>query len=197
MRGTPKSQEQLSDEEICEGIFTGSEWHENCFYQRYRPITARFLGRIAKQSAYEIADLVHEAMIIVLIRLRDHHLDDPTQLKSFVLGVARNIWRDEVRRASRRSNLLNYYGFETQEAPQDPAEIAQQDEARTLIQQSVKKLNVERDRELLERHYFRHEDKIGICKSLDLCESNYARVHFRARRRLRRVLENEPALQAL
>jgi RNA polymerase sigma-70 factor (ECF subfamily) len=71
----------------------------------------------------------------------------------------------------------------------NPYRHASRAEVCNQVRDLLNDLNTERDREILRRFYVREEDKESICKRLDIDGVHFNRVLYRARQRLKSIIE--------
>jgi len=62
-------------------------------------------------------------------------------------------------------------------------------QALTLVQQLISEMKVERDRDILISYYAHEEEKSSICSRLDLTPAHFDRVLFRAKSRLKQLID--------
>ena len=140
----------------------------------------------------DLADDLHQdAFRVVLERLRGKGLSEPERLAGFLNRTARNLFIADYRKRARRKTD----DLEEQAAP--PADPAPSQESRTLldeeaamVRQLVEQLQPDRDRQILYRFYIVEEAKERICADLELSSLHFNRVLFRARQRLKKLLES-------
>ncbi len=140
-------------------------------------------------------DLAHEVFMVVIARLRDRQLDEPTKLVAFLRGTAHNMAiATERREVRRRTNVVGDAINDFEDAGADPHNAVSRDQEVALVKQLIAELGVARDRELLYRHYIAGESKAWICEVLELDSVHFNRVLHRARQRLCALLP-KPALR--
>lgn len=134
------------------------------------------------------SDLLHDAVVTALQKLRAGEIRDPTNLDGYVYRVALNHFRNYRRKD--KSHLEN---------SEDPAEPADETESRLvtdvevaqwsrLVKQVLQEVRLVRDRELLVRFYLQEESKEELCRAFGLTELHFNRVIHRARDRFRDLL---------
>jgi RNA polymerase sigma-70 factor (ECF subfamily) len=138
-----------------------------------------------------IDDVVQETFRIALPKLRAGELRDGAALPGFLHGIAMNVLLVERRRERHLT------GAEASEALGHAADASPNRSpdrafARLALVQTVRRLiqglTVERDRELILRHYVLEHDKADICRDLGLSPEHFDRVLYRARERLRAAI---------
>jgi DNA-directed RNA polymerase specialized sigma24 family protein len=65
------------------------------------------------------------------------------------------------------------------------------DDKVNLIKQVMEELSQQRDKEILTRFYFESEGKVSICSDLDLTSAHFDRVIFRAKQRLKALIDKQ------
>jgi len=134
------------------------------------------------------SDLLHDAVVTALQKLRAGEIRDPTNLDGYVYRVALNHFRNYRRKD--KSHLEN---------SEDPAEPADETESRLvtdvevaqwsrLVKQVLQEVRLVRDRELLVSIYLQEESKEELCRAFGLTELHFNRVIHRARDRFRDLL---------
>lgn len=134
-------------------------------------------------------DLFQETFRLVLTKVRDGAIREPEKLAGFVSGTTRNLARDHGRRVARQATDPVGDGFAEYPAGGSDAlgEMLRSERAR-LVRDVLGELGVDRDREILRRHYLGEESKTTICSDLGLEARHYDRVLFRARKRYKEKL---------
>lgn len=141
-------------------------------------------------AAEEADDLVQEALIIALRRLREGTLDQPEKLDGFLYVTALNLRRGQLRKQQRHpAQSLEDTSEEHLIGTSDPMASLGQFQRQRLLAEVLDELPQTRDRELLRRHYLDEQDKASSCIELDLEPAHYDRVLHRARQRLGRLLQ--------
>jgi RNA polymerase sigma-70 factor, ECF subfamily len=92
--GAPE-QRSLTDTELVQAVRADDAGAQALLWQRYSPVARRLLVR-ALGPCLEIEDLVQEVFLRVFVRLPA--LQDPAALRPFVLSVAANVLKWELRR---------------------------------------------------------------------------------------------------
>lgn len=178
--------------ELAWRIQAGDRSAESELVERYSRGLLFQLRRLAGNPAWS-EDLHQEAFRIVLEKLRRGEVAEPEKLGGFLLGVARNLHRDDFRKRTRRGEGQEGEAFDSPDpAPGQLAQVLREEEA-GLVREVIGELGGDRDRELLLRFYVAEEDKETICADLDLSPLHFNRVLFRARQRLKELLERRGA----
>jgi RNA polymerase sigma-70 factor (ECF subfamily) len=142
-------------------------------------------------------DLCQDTLVIVLRRLRAGELRSPEALSAFIRQTAVNLTIEHFRREKRyvedEGEIISLHA-----APRDhkDKEIDSRT-TRALLDRTLDQLAVERDREILRRFYLREEDKESICSDLELSATHFDRVLYRARQRMRELIDQQQGLKSL
>lgn len=142
-------------------------------------------------------DLCQDTFVIVLRRLRDRELRSPEALSAFIRQTAVNLSIEHFRREKR---YVDDGGgiISLQAAPRDHKDKGIDSRAsRELLARTLDQLTVERDREILRRFYLREEDKESICSDLELTPTHFDRVLYRARQRMRELIDQQQELKSM
>ena len=171
---------------IVANIRRGDRLMEAVFFQRYYAGVKRHLARYIHNTSHA-EDIAHDALLTVLLRLRNKSIEQPQFLDRFVYQTAKFSYYSWLRRPANQPGL-----FEPLAEHQDPMDTEQQflrAEQRRLLLVLIGTLRVERDREILRRAYIHDETKLATCEALALTTSHFDRIIFRARERLKHRLE--------
>lgn len=137
-----------------------------------------------------LQDLVQEALLIVLVRLRSAPLEDPTRLAAFAAQTARNLAIASLRKSERQRTDVDSEATERNADPGgDVDDHAADHEAALAVRALLREMPHSRDRLMLKRFYLDDDDKELICQELGLTEAAFNQALSRARRRFRRILE--------
>jgi len=171
---------------IVANIRRGDRPMEAVFFQRYYAGVKRHLARYIHNTSHA-EDIAHDALLTVLLRLRNKSIEQPQFLDRFVYQTAKFSYYSWLRRPANQPDL-----FEPLAEHQNPMDTEQQflrAEQRRLLLVLIGTLRVERDREILRRAYIHDETKLATCEALALTTSHFDRIIFRARERLKHRLE--------
>jgi len=178
------------DVDLAERIRQGDSAAEAELYRRHGAGVKQILVRITGGDFALADELCQEALIIALKRLRNEPLADPRQLPAFVAQIARNLAIAERRKQVRRQTRTGSDELEAvvDDAPGQAGAVELEGMA-VAVRAVLRELKSGRDRSLLIRYYLRDEDREAICRDLGLTESVFNVVLFRARKRLRELLQ--------
>lgn len=160
---------------------------ERALHQDYPGLVALLVRRIGdRQLAH---DVLHDAIVTALDKLEAGTAVPPDVLAGFVFRTAMNHLRNLRRHQRLQREDAGPVDSLLDERSAGPAEESQQDRTRELVRRVLQGLSSHRDREMLVRFYLDEEDKMQICESLALTGPQFDRVIYRARDRLRTLIE--------
>ena len=176
--------------ELVRRIRQGDREAESLLVQKYsRPLLSLMRCRVRDPDLVE--DLHQDTFRIVIQRLRERGLDNPTKLAGFINRTAINLYIGVVRKSQRRKTNPNSEIIDAQaDESLGPLSAALQGEAASSVQTLLSEMPTERDRDILRRFYVREEEKASICASLELSPEHFDRVISRARKRFRQIVES-------
>jgi len=150
----------------------------------------RFLLRRKTRDTTLSEDFLQETWAIALVKIRENGLDNPERLAGYLCGIANNLALGERRRVNRQRTSVNSEIVDLiPDESSNPFRHVSRAEVCKQVRGLLENLTKERDREILERFYVREEDKESICKRLDVDGIHFNRVLYRARQRLKSVIE--------
>ena len=169
-------------------IAQGEKQAEEQLVARYSRGLLSFLRR--KTNADDLADDLHQDTFrIVLERLRSKGLENPAQLAGFIHATARNLVIGHFRKQARRKTEPDSVAIaRASQGGATQSDMTMLDEQAKMVRSVLAELRSERDRELLIRFYLDEEDKQSVCAALNLTDTHFNRVIFRARERFRELL---------
>ncbi|MFT7688467.1 MAG: RNA polymerase sigma-70 factor (ECF subfamily) [Candidatus Azotimanducaceae bacterium] len=172
-------------------IQNGDREAEDHFCRQYRVVAIATLRQRTDNNAL-VDDLTNDVLITVLLKIRDKSIIHPERLRSYVIQTARFKLIDWYRRKDNQTKAMcgelpcHQIGFEDR--------ILQMQSAK-IVRKMMDGLKVPRDKEILHRSYLLDETKVNICRELNLNSQNFDKVIYRARQRLREVMElQEPEI---
>lgn len=177
-------------------IQAGDRLAESELIERYeRGLRLILLKRTG--NAQLASDMCQDTFVVALRRLRAGELKNPNSLAAFVRQIAVNIsidyYRKERRYVHPRDEIIS---LRLSHKDRQSNEIDEQT-VRMAIESTLEQLAVPRDREILRRFYLADEDKLQICRDLGLSPTHFDRVLYRARRRMRKLINQHPRLKEL
>jgi RNA polymerase sigma-70 factor, ECF subfamily len=154
--------------------------------QHYAGLQALLQRRIG--DAAVAAEMLNEAVATAIVHMRQGRVAQPERLAGYVYRVAMNLYRNHRREFDNRRDL-RVGGDDIQQLPDRVADDALDARVVREVRAIVAALPTARDREIVKRFYLDEEAKEDICRSLGLAPLHFDKVIFRARQRLRGLLE--------
>jgi RNA polymerase sigma-70 factor, ECF subfamily len=155
--------------------------------QHYAGLHALLQRRIGDPGV--AADMLNEAVATAITHTQQGRIAQPERLAGYVFRVAMNLYRNYAREFDNRSEL-RAGPKDLQEIPSNGASVdALEPRVMREVRSIVLSLPTARDREIVTRFYLDEEDKDDICQSLGLTPLHFDKVIFRARQRLKALLE--------
>ncbi len=142
-------------------------------------------------------DCCQQTLLITLRKMRAGKIVNSDRLLHFLRRTAKNVAITYFRKEKRYTRLED--GEVSLRAPTGRTAAWEIDYAviESLLSESLDQLTIPRDKEILRRFYLYEEDKIDICKYLDVSSEHFDRVLHRAKKRLRAILDNQIGSRAL
>ena len=137
-------------------------------------------------------DIVQDTFMIVIDKLQQGKIDHPKAILSFLRRTAYYVGQDYLRKDKKFTSSIDQDLLETIEHAQEDV-LSQMiwDDKVNYIKQVMTELSQQRDKEILTRFYFENEDKTTICTDLELTAAHFDRVIFRAKQRLKALIEKQ------
>jgi RNA polymerase sigma-70 factor (ECF subfamily) len=161
--------------------------HLAAVYRDFPGLRALILRRVRDPEV--AADILQDAAVTTLEKLRSGQIADPRNLGGYLYRVALNHMRNHRRKD--RSALSSADALDELPASDSDVEWEGVGGPRwaTAARRMLEEMPVVRDREILVRYYLDDEDREKICSELHLSEEHFNRVIFRARNRFRELIE--------
>lgn len=175
--------------EIAGKIGAGDSAAEAVLLDRLRPGLEMVLIARCSYDKELAADLCQDTLVIVLQRLRRRSMEDPSRLAAFAAQTARQLAFDSRRRYAVRNTVADSDAVERAQVEAPPDDSVEKESTTSLVRKLLAELSHDRDREILRRFYLLEHDKPDICRQLGLAPGAFDQVVFRARARLRAMLE--------
>ena len=179
----------MGDADLVARIAAGDSGAENEFAVRYLRGIRTLVRRHARTADPIVDDLVQEVLQHVLCRLREGALRDAGALPAYVRSAVVFTTTAEYRRRGRRGEESLGDDFDPPGDEPEPSELVEQHQTRACVKLLLAELPTPRDREVLRRFYLDEQPKSAVCAALQIDESHFHRVVFRARERLRALLQ--------
>jgi RNA polymerase sigma-70 factor, ECF subfamily len=134
------------------------------------------------------ADLLQDAIVTALQKLRAGELSNRRELDGFVYRTALNHLRNHRRKDRGRVSDTEAADLLADPQAGSVAEDVAAEQWASLAREVLRDVN-SRDRELLVRFYLHDEPKEQLCRAYGLSDLHFNRVIFRARERFRELLQ--------
>ena len=118
-----------------------------------------------------------------MFTIRTNSVLDHSKISSYAYSTARYIYFGWLRKMENQVELRERFDEVVCDCPSPVDEITVE-QLQAEIQSMLGELSVERDREILKRHYLDEQDKSEVCEILCLSKQHCDRVLSRARKRL-------------
>jgi RNA polymerase sigma-70 factor (ECF subfamily) len=152
-----------------------------------------FLLRRWTRDSETAEDLCQETLRLAIEKIRSGEVREPDHLAAFLRSLAKNQSIQLYRRTGERVELREEIGPSCELQDAQPSALSQllQNEKARLARQVLQDLGSERDRQVLLRYYLAEEKAEAICHDLGLTSEHFYRVLHRARKRYRRLFEEQ------
>jgi RNA polymerase sigma-70 factor, ECF subfamily len=162
--------------------------HLAAVYRDYPGLRALILRRVRDPEV--AADILQDAAVTTLEKLRTGEIAQPERLGGYLYRVALNHLRNHHRKD--RTAVSSSDSLDELANPESDLEWENvgRPQWASAARRMLEELPVARDREVLLRFYLRDDDRQTICRELGLSEEHFNRVIFRARNRFRELLEH-------
>ncbi|MGB0833817.1 MAG: RNA polymerase sigma factor [Psychrobium sp.] len=134
-------------------------------------------------------DATQEAFIVVLNKIKNDEIKDPTKLTAFIRSTAINCALMMIRKNKKYVDASDSVALEnlTDNQPAASDEIEQRQLA-TMVINVINELTNERDRKILTSFYISQLDKLQICQQLDITPNHFDKVIYRSKQRLKKQI---------
>ncbi len=177
-------------------IQTGDGEAESELVERYaRGVSLILLKRTGNQQLAK--DLSQDTFVVALRKLRAGDLRKPASLAAFIRQTAVNICNDHFRKEKRYVQKDDETISCLATHRDHKARALDARKTRAVLEQALDGLTVSRDREILRRYYLADEDKQQICTDLELSATHFDRVLYRAKQRMRIVINKDQNFKSL
>lgn len=178
-----------STEELVELASRGETGAQQALVRRLRPRLVRQLKSLGWLDDAE--DLAHDALIILLCRIRTRRLDDPSMVFAFCAGIASRLSIGRYRKLNRQKTVID---SDLVEACSDdecsPERSAMREQVREAVASLINQLNQPRDRTILKRMYIDGGERHLVRNELAMTAPQFDRVLHRSKQRLGKLAAN-------
>ncbi len=189
----------VTAEQACElvgRIETGDGFAETELVEQFGPTIRPIL--IKRTGSVHLAnDLCQDTFIVTLRKLRAGELRKPQCLSAFIRQTAVNICTDHYRKERRYIHQDDRAISRHHSHRDNKAKDIDSETTRAGLEAVLDQLTMSRDREILRRFYLADQDKARICCDLGLSAAHFDRVLYRARQRMRVLINQQQGLKSL
>lgn len=173
---------------LAERIAAGDRGAESELAREFLPGVIAMVRRQTRPLDADGEDMAQEVMQSAITALRSKRIRDaatlPAYLRASVVFTVRAHYRKQHRRGEDRAEQVD----DKVEVNDDPQDNLVGHQLATLVRRLIGELQIDRDRQLLERFYLSEQSKEQVCADLGISDEHFHRVAFRARERLRELL---------
>jgi len=161
---------------------------EALFKENYSGL--RLLILKSAQNEAVAADILNDAVATALEHLQAGRIAQPEQIAGYVYQVAMNLLRNHRRKMDERGDRrVDSDTIENIAGEGESADSLFANSVALQVRRVISELPTDRDRAIVKRFYLDEEDKEVICRELNLSVLHFDKVIFRARQRMRTLLE--------
>jgi len=174
---------------LCQKIIQGDHKAENEFVTlHYRWLL--FIVRKKFNGTDLHMDIVQDAFILVIAKLKKQEVNQLKTIRAYLRTCAINIGYEYLRKNKKYVSAVDqdYLDFFEDEQAGILDQMEWQ-EGVDHVKQVIDELPTSRDRDILTQFYFEDQDKLQVCENLDLSPTHFDRVIYRAKQRLKALIE--------
>lgn len=134
-------------------------------------------------------DILQDAFLLVLNKLKDGEVKKPESIMSFVRTTAINIGYEYLKKDKKFASAVEQPRIDFIEDAHSGilSQVIWEDKM-NYVQQVIQELRTQRDKDILMDFYFNHVSKKNICQELALTSEHFDRVIYRAKQRLKDLI---------
>jgi len=93
-----------SDKRLIEGIRKGDDKTVNYLYDTFFDTIKSYVLKNTgtEDDAY---DIFQDAMMVILKKIQQNHLDESTDVRAYIFGISRNLWHEHLRKKKKKVDL--------------------------------------------------------------------------------------------
>jgi RNA polymerase sigma-70 factor (ECF subfamily) len=188
----PADSADFNTAELVARIQAGEARAEADLVQRYRDGLFYLLKRWTRDPE-TAEDLCQDTLRLALEKIRKGEVREPDRLAAYLRSLAKNLSTQLYRRSGERTDLRQELPAGLELPDRQPGALASllREEKARLARQVLQNLGSDRDRQILLRYYLCEERPERICSDLGLTSEHFYRVLHRARKRYRRLFEEQ------
>jgi RNA polymerase sigma-70 factor, ECF subfamily len=195
----PASQRQegagQADSLLVSAISDGSTLQNELYVRYRRPLLQIFLQRRIDSDVAQ--DLLQRTFLQAIKKIRAEGLSDPSRLGGYLYRTACNLatayWRGEI---ARRHDVDAVDLRDLRDEALSLEERVDHELLAKCVRTLLRRLPLERDRQVLVRFYLHEESKEQVCRALNLSDLQFNQVLWRARQRFGEILRKNGVSRA-
>lgn len=177
------------DETLVAQILEGNEHAVNKMVNKhYQWLLTTTQIKFPKLQSHQ--DVVHDAFILVIEKIKQQKIKDPSKFKAFLRTIAINTAHQYYRKDQRFHSSLSEEMMQQIDSQVTSQSVQYDwDNQVQLAKKMIEELAMERDQTILKLHYFEGMSKPEVCNTLNLSVTHFDRVISRARNRLKALIQ--------
>jgi RNA polymerase sigma-70 factor, ECF subfamily len=157
--------------------------------RRYKNGIFQIIFQVVRNHAVA-EDLCQDTLVKALEKIRQGDVREPARLSGFILGIAKFIAIDYIRKLRSAIKIEDVGAAEHVPDPaNNPYEQIVEKENAQIVRRIIGEMSIQRDRDVLFRYYILEEEKDKICTDLRVSREQLSRIIFRARQRYKELHE--------
>jgi RNA polymerase sigma-70 factor (ECF subfamily) len=182
--------------DLVDRIRSGDKAAEAEFVRRFTPGVRAVVRRHTRPGEAMVDDFVQDVLYQVLLKLRAGELRDAAALPAYLRATILYATTAEYRRRASHGEAASIDALDAIASDSNPVEHLRARQLATQVRTLLAELPIARDRTLLQRFYLDERSKDEVCAELGIESDHFHRVVFRARERLRELVERAGAQDA-
>jgi RNA polymerase sigma-70 factor (ECF subfamily) len=172
-------------------IITGDQLASNEFVQiNYQWLLFVVRRKFAQSNNHE--DIVQDTFMLVIKKLQQGSINNPNAISAYLRSTAINIGFEYLRKDKKFFSATDQEYLEViEDCKQDILSTLIWQDKVHYVKQVMDGLTVQRDKDILIKFYFNDENKKSICAQLVLSSEHFDRVLYRAKQRLKQLIEKK------
>ncbi|MEP4890205.1 MAG: sigma-70 family RNA polymerase sigma factor [Aliiglaciecola sp.] len=181
--------EMITSEYLVDRIASGETRAEQQLVDKYWKSLFFILKKQSDDD--ELAnDISQDTFLIVIDNIRNGKIENRSAIGAYIRQTGINLliahFRKESRRKTEASDVID---VEYPDSSQSLSNSLHSEKLVQIVRQVIKELPAPRDRDILYRYFVYGQTKKVICDEFDLSPEHFDRVLFRARSRLKQVVQ--------
>ncbi len=189
VKDNKKTTESEISTHIVERIIAGNRNAEEEMVYRYQRGLRAALFQKSKDR-FILDDVIQDTWIVVLKRVRNGELRDPSRLAAFIIQVGRNQLIMKFRKVRTGEESIEDNSSRVLDNSLTPEQEAENRQLADVISAVFSEMGQKRDQDILKRFYLTGVTKGDLCAEYGLSASHFDRVIFRARQRFKSLWDS-------